>query len=66
MSDTTPEIVTGSTWSSDSSVRHSGKQSARGVREAWMRMMGLSEQEIAEHCLACPPVDLDEELAQTT
>jgi hypothetical protein len=64
MTDTTREIVTESTRSSDSSARHSGKQSARSVREAWMRMMGLSEQEIAEHCIGCPPVDLDEELDQ--
>jgi hypothetical protein len=44
---TTPELITESTRSPDSSARHSGKQSARGVREAWMRMMGLSEQEIS-------------------
>ena len=34
------------------------------VRKAWLGMMGLDEQEIAENCEHCPPTDLDEELRQ--
>lgn len=34
------------------------------TRKAWLAMMGLDEQEIAENCEHCPPTDLDEELRQ--
>ena len=29
-----------------------------------MRLLGLDEEEIAEKCLECPPVDVDEENRQ--
>lgn len=64
MSDTTFELIGGSTRNCDPWSRYSNWQTARSVREAWMRMMGLSDEEIAEHCVDCPPLDLDEELAQ--
>jgi len=33
------------------------------VRIAWLRMMGFDADEIEEQCKHCPPIDLDEELA---
>ncbi len=64
MSDTTFDMVFASTQICDPWSQYSNWQSVRTVREEWMRMMGLSEEEIAEHCVACPPTDLDEEIAQ--
>lgn len=40
------------------------KQDVGSVRRAWMEMMGLSDEEIAEQCTIEPPSNLDEELAQ--
>ena len=36
---------------------------ALDVRKAWMRMMGLDDDEIAEQCEHSPPTDLDDELS---
>ena len=40
------------------------RQDAWNVRRAWMKMMGMSEEEIEEQCKHCPPTNLDEEIEQ--
>lgn len=40
------------------------KWNAMDVRREWMRMMGMSEEDIAEVCIVDPPTDFDEELSQ--
>ena len=42
---------------------YSNWYNALEVRKAWMRMMGLDDDEIAEQCEHSPPSDLDEELS---
>ena len=37
---------------------------AENVRREWMRMMGLSEDEITESINDDPPIDLDDEIAE--
>ncbi|NND99134.1 MAG: hypothetical protein HKN47_17595 [Pirellulaceae bacterium] len=37
---------------------------ASDVRRNWLRMMGLSDEEIEKHCSLVPPTDIDEEVAE--
>lgn len=38
------------------------REFAISVRRKWMRLMGLAEAEIDQHCETSAPADLDEEL----
>ena len=39
-------------------------QGAADIRKAWMKMMGMDDQEIDEHCKKSPPTNIDDELAE--
>lgn len=39
-------------------------ETALNVREAWMRLMRFTDEEIAQACADDPPVDLADELEQ--
>lgn len=59
---TSNNLTVSSTSQPDPWSEYSSWHNARNVREAWMRMMGMSEEEIARECESDPPLDLDEEL----